>query len=136
MTVVANFSAIKYECCDKACAVTPSQCRCSTRVGYFLLALVVVPTEHYFVVISAGVVAFWCKYAETSACVSLTLLAQSCSYPLLHQRQLLLVAHVYCRLLALSIPYIVAGAVIKSAFVHTAVFGPIRFFRREKTGSD
>lgn len=35
-------------------------------------------------------------------------------------------------LLALSIPYIVAGAVIKSAFVHTAVFGPIRFFRREK----
>lgn len=39
-------------------------------------------------------------------------------------------------LLALSIPYIVAGAVIKSAFVHTAVFGPIRFFRREKTGSD
>lgn len=37
---------------------------------------------------------------------------------------------------ALSIPYIVAGAVIKSAFVHTAVFGPIRFFRREKTGSD
>lgn len=86
MTVVANFSAIKYECCDKACAVSPSQCRCSTRVGYFLLALVVVPTEHYFVVISAGVVAFWCKYAETSACVSLTLLEQSCSYPLLHQR--------------------------------------------------
>lgn len=81
MTVVANFSAIKYECCDKACAVTPSQCRCSTRVGYFLLALVVVPTEHYFVVISAGVVAFWCKYAETSACVSLTLLAQSCIIP-------------------------------------------------------
>lgn len=39
-------------------------------------------------------------------------------------------------LLALSIPYVVAGAVIKSAFVHTAVFGPIRFFRREKTGSD
>lgn len=39
-------------------------------------------------------------------------------------------------LLALSIPYIVAGAVIKSAFVHTAVFGPIRLFRREKTGSD
>lgn len=30
-------------------------------------------------------------------------------------------------LLALSIPYIVAGAVIKSAFVHTAVFGPSDF---------
>lgn len=132
MTVVANFSAIKYECCDKACAVTPSQCRCSTRVGYFLLALVVVPTEHYFVVISAGVVAFWCKYAETSACVSLTLLAQSCSYPLV----IVGCACILSFLLALSIPYIVAGAVIKSAFVHTAVFGPIRFFRRKKTGSD
>lgn len=137
MTVVANFSAIKYECCDKACAVTPSQCRCSTRVGYFLLALVVVSDGGLFCSHLC-----WCcsllvqirenfclrKFNVVGAIVQLSLIAST----------LVIVgcACILSFLLALSIPYIVAGAVIKSAFVHTAVFGPIRFFRREKTGSD
>lgn len=69
-----------------------------------------------------------CKFNVVGAIVQLSLIAST----------LVIVgcACILSFLLVLSIPDIVAGAVIKSAFVHTAVFGPIRFFRWEKTGSD
>lgn len=47
------------ECYDTGCAVIPSQCRISTSVRRFLLAIVVVVAEHYCVGISAGVLAFF-----------------------------------------------------------------------------